>query len=260
MKNLPIYFLLIVAVLINVGLVIAYGKHNSGSLDSPWLPVLLLLNGIIVFLYLLYREIAKVREHLNIPGLNRPNRTPFQPGLAPIEEQIRFSVADALKSEAIDNSDQLLSSIQRKLGRIEKAFGFKSHSESLSPSDQSPTLQETLTSIDKKLDQYLSQLQTISQINPSHHTDFKLLERRVEDLEAHRSGVPPLNVSTYASSSQTENLPSTDQAVKVNQEVTPLQDGLNLGISSQLQEIINWFNHQRPELFNDFPTTPLTLT
>ena len=156
-----------------------------------------------------------------------------------------------------DPLNKPIESIQSKLNRMEKALRFKIQQENFSYKDNSFTLQETLDNIGQKLNQVLEQFQSLSQSHQSHQQDFKLLEMRVEELEARPSWIAPWAISVYSSP---ESLPYADQSVKTTQEVTLSQEEINLVISPQLQDIINRFNLQRPELFNDFSATPLTLT
>lgn len=259
MKNLPTYSLVIVALLLNLGFIfiklLEQWLPQYALLSKNWFPWLFVLNGLlinVVLLYLLYREISKVREHLNIPGLNRPNRTPFQPGFSPIEEQIKISVSDSLKNESTNKSDKLLDSIQKKIGRIETAIGSKSHQENLSDSVQNPNLQDTLVKIDGKLERCIYQIQNLSK---AYQFDFQSLEGRIKHLEIYSQGIVPSNASDHP----LENWKSVEQPDHFTHEFTQ-QDVHNLVTSPQLQEIIDRFNSQRPELFNDFSATLLALT
>ncbi len=263
MKNLPSYFLVITAIFLNLGFVLL--KIFNIDLHQPaWLPWLFILNGVlinIVLLYLLYREISKVREHLNIPGLNRPNRSPFQLGFSPIEEQMRNSVSDLVKADSVDNYDKLLSSIQRKLGRMEKALGVTPQPEGLSSNRSIIPPQNILTQIDQKLDQYLNQFQTQTKQHESYQADLKFLERRIEALETQ-----PLTSSSDSCSESslppfTENLLQVEQPENLTLHLAQAQqEVVNVEISPSLQEIIERFNYQRPELFDDFSSISLTLT
>jgi hypothetical protein len=298
----------------NTGNTAASGQHNSSppptnnkgksgqddvvqeklSQDIPqqkWLvfAVIGISIGNIIILFLVCMEVSKVRKHLNIAGIYRPSINPYKEGTAPIDIQIKNSVAEQLASVAEQLKElKNIQSIQRKLKRIQDDLGLKSQNDESSDTKKELTTKESLSGIVIQLNSVLEPIEELRKSNQSSQEAIQLINIRLENLVLNFKELASkkTNIIGYIIGLNDEqqashafpgiyHRPETREETPLETPRSNTQEFINspkddqnssqvtpssITISPQLQEIIDRFNQQSPDLFRDSIFQPLTLT
>lgn len=270
---------------------VAQEKLSQDISQQKWLTfvVIGISIGNIIILLLLCVEVSKVRSYLNISGLYRPSVKPYEKGAAPIDIQIKDSIAEELASVAEELKElKNIKSIQRKLKRIQDDLGLKSQNDESSDTKKELTTEKSLSQIVIQLNSILEPIQELKKSNQSSQEAIQLINIRFEDLALKfkelASKTPNIigyvmGLSGEQQASYTfpgiyykpetrEDKPTETPSLIAKECVVSPKDDQDsstvasspITISPQLQEIIDHFNQQSPDLFRASTFQPLTLT
>jgi len=295
---------------------VAQEKLSQYVSQQKWLTfvVIGISIGNIIILLLVCVEVSKVRSYLNISGLYRPSVKPYEKGTAPIDIQIKDSVAEKLASVAEELKElKNIQSIQRKLKRIQDDLGLKSQNDESSDTKKELTTEKSLSQVVIQSNSILEQIQELKKSNQSSQEAIQLIDNsileQIQELkksnQSSQEAIQLINIrfedlalKFKELASKTPNIIGYIIGLSGEQQAshtfpgiyhkpetredklpeTPSSSGQEFShsseddqnpsqvthtpitISPQLQEIIDRFNRQRPELFNDFSSQPLTLT